>query len=139
MEEHAALPSRTLEASRYLSYCGRGLSCTTDIFDDSIGGIPLVLRNPETSKTTLQFRASSVEILTVMLRHWSMSVSAILTTILWRTRLFANVFLKVSTFRECIVSVAFFLVAGFFLALVFLRGEDLCERGFWYGYGYASS
>ena len=36
-----------------------------------------------------------------------------------------------STFREYIVTVALFLVAGFFMALVCLRDEDLCERGFW--------
>ena len=47
---------------------------------------------------------------------------------MWRTRLFADVFLKVST---CIVAVALFLVAGLFMALVSLRDEDLCERGFW--------
>ena len=33
--------------------------------------------------------------------------------------------------QEYIVSVALFLVAGFFMALVSLRDEDLCERGFW--------
>ena len=38
--------------------------------------------------------------------------------------------------QECIVLVALFLVAGLFMALVSLRDEDLCERGFWYGYGY---
>ena len=47
---------------------------------------------------------------------------------MWRTRLFADVFLKVSA---CIVAVALFLVAGLFMALVSLRDEDLCERGFW--------